>query len=144
MTNIYQFIFIVHGRLFPNKFLSIFDRNPESRGVEMRVQFFLPIDQTADGSIRHQGYWSPRSSILLGRFQMQMHLNSNLWQHTNSLTNCSQTLYKHSDSMCNWFLSPPPSFLFHSLHSTCKLFYMWPQRPGCETNCLTVGCRLKI
>lgn len=67
-------------------------------GKRMCAQFFLPIDQTADGSIWHQGYWSLQSSIAL-RFQMQIYLNNNLWQHTNSLTNCRLTHNKQAVSV---------------------------------------------
>lgn len=103
---------------------------PKERREKMWAQFFLPIDQTADRSIWHQGYWSLRSSIA-GRFQMQMYLNNNLWQHTNSLTNCRQTLYKHPDSMRKWFffLSTPKPL---NLSSEPK------------QSVLTVGCRLRI
>lgn len=63
-----------------------------------RFFFFHPIDQTADRSIWHQGYWSLHP-LYAGCFQIQMYLNNNLWQRTNSLTNCSKTLHKHADSM---------------------------------------------
>lgn len=100
---------------------------------KMCAQFFLPIDQTADRSIWHQGYWSLRPSIA-GRFQMQMCLNNNLWQHTNSLTNCRQTFYKHSDSMRKWF------FFF----STFRPFKFGRRALAVRQTVSTVCSRLKI
>lgn len=115
------------------------------RKKKICVQFFLLIDHTADGSMRHQGYWSLYVPLMVGCFQMQMHLNTNPWQHNNSFTNCGQTFYKHADSVRNWFLLPPFKKYFYFI-----LFIFFPVQvllcaaADCETNWLTVGCRSKI
>lgn len=59
---------------------------------------------------------------------MQMYLNNNLWQRTNSLTNCRQTLHKQAIQCAGDYL---------------RIYYLRPLMPT-EKQALTVGRRLKI
>lgn len=60
----------------------------------------VPVNRSACGQIDMAPVLLITASPLCaGCFQMQTSLNNNLWQHTNILTNCRQTLYKHGDSM---------------------------------------------